>query len=488
MKKKLSFIGILGISLVIAGCGNEKDVTNQTEPAPQVEAEAKQSLIYVPNAGEGTVSVINPNENKVVDTITLGTEQASHGIALSLDGKTLYTGTGFKGKSLLVIDTETKEKINEIKFEEGVHGIDLSPDGKYLYISLNPGLGQEGKGGLAIIKTDTMEKLAEVETDEGPAHVAVTPDGSQVWVANVNADSVSVIDTKENSLIKTIEVGDVPNEVAISPDGKWVFVANVESDLVSVINIETLQVVRTVQAGDGPHGVTVSPNGKELWVANNNSNDVTVIDTATLERKVSIPTGSYANHVAFSENGKWAYVTNKQSNDVVKIDVEKKEIVAKIPVGIDPHEISLEDYVSTNFETINYTFTGQDGKVDSSNQANNNIKQRIKSTRTDSVMIDVLRLVPSDPITGQEKVDFDKNDAYQISLTTHYGDLSSLPLDQNTYLITSNGEKVKPVEWIVQSKDSHHPLYLVIFPKTETGKVTIEVGELSDEPIHLTWE
>lgn len=487
MKKKLTWISIIGMSLVIAGCGNEKDGAMQTAPAPQEKVEVEQSLFYVPNAGEGTISVIDANENKVIDTISLGTKQASHGIALSRDGRTLYTGTGFDGKSLIVIDTETKETINEIKFDEGVHGIDISADGKFLYISLNPGLGQEGKGGLAIIKTDTMEKVADVETDEGPAHVAVTPDGSQVWVANVNADTVSAIDTKTNSLIKTIEVGDVPNEVAISPDGKWVFVANVESDLVSVIEIETLQVVRTVQAGDGPHGVTVSPNGKELWVANNHSNDVTVIDTATLDRKVSIPTGSFANHIAFSENGKWAYVTNKQSNDVVKIDVEKKEVVAKIPVGMDPHEISLEDYVSTSFETINYTFTGQLGEEAKTNQTMNDMEQRIKSARTDSVVVDVLRLEPTDPITGKEKIDFEKYDGYQISLTTHFGDLSSLPLDQNTYLITDNGEKVKPVDWIVQSNDSHHPLYLVIFPKIDTGKVTLEIGELSDKPIQLTW-
>lgn len=487
MKKKLTWIGIIGMSLVIAGCGNEKEVANQKAPAPQEKVDIEQSLIYVPNAGEGTISVIDPNENKVIDTISLGTKQASQGIALSSDGKTLYTGTGFDGKSLIVIDTETKKKINEIKFDEGVHGIDLSADGKFLYISLNPGLGQEGKGSVAVVKTDTMEKVAEVETDEGPAHVAVAPDGSQVWVANVNADTVSVIETKANSLLKTIKVGDVPNEVAVSPDGKWVFVANVESDLVSVIEIETLQVVRTVQAGDGPHGVTVSPNGKELWVANNNSNDVTVIDTATLDRKVSIPTGSYANHIAFSQDGKWAYISNKKSNDVVKIDVEKKEVVAKIPVGVDPHEISLEDNVSTNFETINYTFTGQSAEEATTTQTTNDMKQRIKSARTDSVIIDVLRLAPNDPITGQKEIDFKKYDGYQISLTTHFGDLSSLPLDQNTYLITENGEKIKPVDWIVQSNDSHHPLYLAIFPKNDNGKVTLEIGELDDEPIQLTW-
>ncbi|WP_394237387.1 beta-propeller fold lactonase family protein [Niallia oryzisoli] len=490
--KKFALLGIVGISLVIAGCGNGKDVANQAEPATQKEVKMQQGLIYVPNAGEGTVSVIDPNENKVVDTLTLGTKQASHGIALSLDGKKLYTGTGFEGKSLIVLDTETKETMNEVKFNEGVHGIDISADGQYLYVSLNPGLGQEGKGGLAIFKTDTMEKIAEVETDNGPAHGAVTPDGSQVWVANVNADTVSVIDTKTNTLVKTIKVGDVPNEVAVSPDSKWVFVANVESDLVSVIEIETLQVVKTVQTGDGPHGVTVSPNGTELWVSSRNSNDITIINTETLEQKAIIPTGGSANHVAFSQNGEWAYVTNQRSNDVVKIDVGKKEVVAKIPVGIDPHEISLEDYVSTSSENINYTFANQGSKTVASiptNSENDDMNKRLKSTSINGIGIDVLRIASTDSkVYEQAKVDLDKYDAFQISLTTHSGDLTSLPLDQNTYLIVNNGEKVKPVEWIVQSNDSHHPSFLVIFPKQEAGQVTLEIGELSDDPIQLSWE
>lgn len=492
--KKLLFMGagIIGMSLIIAGCGNEKDVTKQAEPAPQENVETHQGLIYVPNAGEGTVSVINPNENKVVDTISLGTQQASHGIALSLDGKTLYTGTGFEGQSLIVIDTETNEPINEIKFNGGVHGIDLSGDGQYLYVSLSPGLGNDGNGALAVLKTDTLEKIAEIDTVVGSSHVAVTPDGSQVWLAHANGGKVSVIDTKTNTLVKTIKVADVPNEVAISPDGKWAFVANVGSDLVSVIEIDTLEVIKTIQAGDGPHGVTVSPNGKELWVSSRNSYDVTIIDTATLERKAILPTGGSANHVAFSQNGEWAYVTNQRSNEVVKIDVQKKEIVAKIPVGIDPHEISLEDYVSNNFETINYSFASEGIQANTNEQTNserNDLSERFKTTSADGIGIDVLRVVSTDSeVYNVAQVDFEKYDAFQISLTTHSGNLSALPLDQNTFLIPSSGEKVKPVEWIVQSNDSHHPSFLAVFPKQDGGKVTLEIGELSDDPIQLTWE
>lgn len=225
---------------------------------------SEASVFYVPNAGEGTISVVDPMKEETIETISLGTSQASHGIALSLDGKKLFTGTGFDGKSLVVIDTETEKVEKEIPFDAGVHGIDISNDGQSLYVTLMNGLGSE-EGTVAIFTVENMKKIAEVKTGGGPAHIAVKPDGSQVWIANVNGDTIAVMDSKENQIIKTIDVGKVPNEVALSPDGKLAFVANVESDFVSVIDTNQMEVIKTIHAGDAPHGVTVSPNGTEAW-------------------------------------------------------------------------------------------------------------------------------------------------------------------------------------------------------------------------------
>ena len=480
MKKIVMFIGLITFLAVLSGCNSEE--------SNSAEEKMDKNYFYIPNSAEGTISVIDPSKAETIDTISLGTEQASHGIALSLDGNELYTGTGFSAKSVLVIDTKTKEKRKEVKFDEGVHGIDLSPNGRYLYVSLNPGLGGEG-GSLAIIKIENMEIIANVKTDNGPAHVAVTPSGSQVWVANVNGNSVSVINTQTNELIKTIAVGDVPNEVVITPDEKWAYVANVESDLVTVINVETLEAIKTIKAGDGPHGVTVSPNGKELWVSNNNSNDITVIDTQTLTTKLTIPTGSYANHVAFSIDGKWAYVTNRQSNDVLKINAENKEVTSKIQVGSEPHEISLEDYVSSISEPIEYTFEYASESTVSPTKGtpeNVSLEERTRTTNANGVEIQALRLLPTDDTDGS-KIDFEKYEVFQLNLTTHSGDLSSLNLDKNTFLVDERSKKQKPSEWVTISNDAHHPVYLVTYPKIEAPEISLKIENLDKEPVILIW-
>ncbi|GAX91623.1 YVTN family beta-propeller repeat protein [Effusibacillus lacus] len=465
MKKKWLFWLVPVLALAAAGGWGFNKWSNTGEPA---------SVFYVPNAGDGSISVVNPNDGKKVDTIPLGTKQASHGIAISPDGGIIYSGTGFEGKSLLAIDTKTKKIVKELKFTEGVHGIDIGPDGKYLYVSLNPGLGKTG-GGLAVVDTVHFEQKALIQTGEGPAHVAVTADGSQVWVANVNGNTVAVVDARSNKLLKVLPVGKVPNEVAVSPDGKRAFVANVNSNTVSVIDTLTFQTVAEIQAGEAPHGVTVSPDGKQIWVANNKSNDVSVIDGNTLKTVATIPTGAYANHVAFSVDGKWAFVTNRQSNDIVKIDVAKRTVTARIPVGTEPHEISLEDYVAKPSESskapLNKIKTGQSGPV-----------------QIDAEKLGTEDLDSKQQVKDVTKADFEQYEVFRISFTTHSGDLTSLPIDRNVFLISDNKAKVAPAKWIVQSSDSHHPIYLALFPKYQPGKVSLEVGGIGDKPVTFTWE
>lgn len=472
MKKKTFGVGTIiaiGFVLLLTGCNSDKNSLND-QP------------FFVANAGEGTISVIDPTANKEIEKIELGSAQASHGIAASLDGKKVYSGTGFDGKSVVLIDSKSNEIEKEVKFDEGVHGIDLSFDGKKLFVSLTPGLGKEG-GKMAILDTDSFEILSTIDTGYGPAHVAVTPDGNQVWVANVNDESVSVISATDQEVIKTIQVGKVPNEVAITPDAQYAFVANVESDLISVIDVQSLETIKTIKAGDGPHGVTVSPDGEELWVANNKSNDLYIIDTATLSIKAIIPTGSYANHVAFSQDGNWGYVTNRSSNDLIKINRETKEVTERIAVGAEPHEISLEDYVSNSPKKINYQFEAKQKE-----NVSNSIENHRAFTEIQNIVIEAVHI--EDPKTIEDLnfgASLSENEIVAFALTTHSGDISNLIQTNNLSLIDNQENEVTPMEVRALNKDSHHPEFLAIFPIMESIN-SVKVNDINGESVVMEFK
>jgi YVTN family beta-propeller protein len=118
------------------------------------------------------------------------------------------------------------------------------------------------------------------------------------YVANYNANTVSVIDTASNTVVGTIPVGNSPSGVAVAPDGKHAYVANYFGNSVSVIDTVANAVVATVvglaAVGYGAAGVAVTPDGKHAYVTNAAANTVSVIDTATnTVVGTAIPVGTF---------------------------------------------------------------------------------------------------------------------------------------------------------------------------------------------------
>jgi YVTN family beta-propeller protein len=74
-----------------------------------------------------------------------------------------------------------------------------------------------------------------ITVGDHPDGIAVTPNGSYVYVANAYDDTVSVIQTSDNTVVDTITVGDHPDGIAVTPNGSYVYVANAYDDTVSVI-------------------------------------------------------------------------------------------------------------------------------------------------------------------------------------------------------------------------------------------------------------
>jgi len=92
-----------------------------------------------------------------------------------------------------------------------------------------------------------------------PVGLAVSPDGKWVYVANGNANAVSVVDATHNAVVGRIPVGKRPWGIAVSPDGRSLYSADGLSDAMSVIDTRSRKVVASVKVGRQPWGVAVSP-------------------------------------------------------------------------------------------------------------------------------------------------------------------------------------------------------------------------------------
>jgi len=192
---------------------------------------------------------------------------------------------------------------------------------------------------VSVINVPTSLLVNTIPVGSGPWGVAVSPDQTQVYVSNNHGNNVSVISTASSSVVATIPVQSSPFGVAFTPDGTAAYVVNGSSNSVSVIGTESQTVVATVRVQTSPVGVAmaVTSNGTFAYVTNSVSDTVSVIAVGSTPTVVkTIPVGAGPRWVAVAPNSGLAYVENAGSNDVSVISVASNTVTATIPVGTGP--------------------------------------------------------------------------------------------------------------------------------------------------------
>ena len=186
----------------------------------------------------------------------------------------------------------------------------------------------------------------------------------KVYIANENADTVSVIDAASFKVLAPVHVGKMPHNVQMSPDGKvdWV-TNNGEPDLdaspnhremnkaahaemakpgaVWLIDTGTDTVIGKIPVGMHPAHVVLTPDGRFAYITNGGDNSVTVIDAAARSVVATIPVGKFPHGLRFAPDGRQAYVANLKGGTVSVIDVATHKEITQIPVGKGPAQVGL---------------------------------------------------------------------------------------------------------------------------------------------------
>lgn len=298
------------------------------------------------------------------------------------------------GSSVSAIDLGTGT-VTTIPIPVAPHNVDLTPDARFLLAVGTPAGGNHGDGhdhagsdtaGLLVMldPQDLSTPPATVEVGAHPAHVVadrqgrafvslsgsnevvvvdlaqgaaarvktgayphglrLSPDGAELYVANVEDESVSVLDTASLTEAARIPVGTAPVQVGFTPDGSQVYVSLRDENRVAVIGTATREVTGRIEVGPNPIQMIATPDGKQIYVANQGTeaapNDtVSVIDTATSEVAGTLKTGPGAHGVSASADGAFVFVTNIADDSVSVINVARQEVLGSVPVGDRPNGI-----------------------------------------------------------------------------------------------------------------------------------------------------
>jgi YVTN family beta-propeller protein len=113
-----------------------------------------------------------------------------------------------------------------------------------------------------------------------PTNLAVNPVRNEIYVANTQSGTVSVIDAEANRIAATIPVHRLPSFITVDPTGHRAYVANSGSNTVSIVDLDRRREIAVAGTGEQPAVDRISPDGRSLVVSNRGSNSVSVFDVA----------------------------------------------------------------------------------------------------------------------------------------------------------------------------------------------------------------
>src|SRR6185437_3136917 len=140
-----------------------------------------------------------------------------------------------------------------------------------------------------------------VPVGRGPEGFDVSPNGREIWVANAQDGTISIVDMAGKKALRTLDA-DVKsaNRLKFTPDGRLVLVSSLRGPDLAVVDTATGKTVKRIKSGHGAAGVLVEPGGARAFVSCGPDNYVDVIDLKTLEVTGHIDAGKNPDGLAWA--------------------------------------------------------------------------------------------------------------------------------------------------------------------------------------------
>jgi YVTN family beta-propeller protein len=274
----------------------------------EVIASADGRTAWVSIYGGGryhALSVLDLVNQKPLPDIDTGALNGPHGLAF-VGGKLWFTGEG--AKAIARLDPSTN-KIDWIMGtgQNRTHMLHVTPDQRHIYTTnvssatvsfidqvMLPAMGPAGQPRL-----DWNETVIPVgKGDEG---FDVSPDGRELWTANAQDGTLSIIDIAARKVTETLDTKIVgANRLRFTPDGSQVFISSLAIGDLYVYDAASRKEVRRIPIGHGAAGILMDPVAHRAFVACSPDNYIVVVDLKTLQVVGHLDVGGVPDGLAWA--------------------------------------------------------------------------------------------------------------------------------------------------------------------------------------------
>ena len=211
--------------------------------------------------------IVDVEAGTVEATIPTGA-QGSHMLALAPDGRRAYVANIGSG-SVTMLDVGAGTALATTPTGAGAEGIDVSPDGREVWVT------NREANTVMVLDAATLAVRDTLQSPDFPIRVKLTPDGRHALVSNARSGTLRMFDTRTRRPVTTIPMtfdstqtrgtmlgdatGGVPIGIVIEPGGRRAYVANANADVLTVIDLEQRAIAGYISTGREPDGLGWAP-------------------------------------------------------------------------------------------------------------------------------------------------------------------------------------------------------------------------------------
>ncbi len=261
-----------------------------------------------------------------------------HEMVISKDGRYAYTtdnGTmkieqkGKGGNSISIIDLHERKRIGKISTEAYYrpHGISLDPVTGVLAVT------SELPDRVLLVDPARKKLIRNFETKGKTTHMVTFGPGKSgalfAFACNSGEDTVSVVQLTTGH-VKKIVTGQRPEGNVLSPDGALLYVANREANTMSIIDTERQAVINEMKTSSGPVRVAITPDNRTLVYAAMRDRLIEFVDLGTRQISGKVALKGEPVSIAVSKDGKYAFASAEADDIVYVVSVPDRKLIREI--------------------------------------------------------------------------------------------------------------------------------------------------------------
>jgi YVTN family beta-propeller protein len=285
-----------------------------------VIASSDGKTAYVSIYGGGryhALSVIDLVAQKALPDVDTGALNGPHGLAFA-GGKVWFTAES--AKAVATYDPASG-KVDWIMGtgQNRTHMLYVTPDEKQIYTT------NVNSATVSILEKVTLPPM-------GPPPGMQPPQGSQPPPIPPGGNQPR-IDWNQT----VISVGKGDEGFDVSPDGRELWTANAQDGTLSVVDPTTRTVSATLDSKTfGANRLKFTPDGKLVLISSLRDGDLVIYDTASRKEFKRVKIGHGAAGILMDRDGNRAFISCGPDNYVAVVDLKTLEVTGHIDVGGEP--------------------------------------------------------------------------------------------------------------------------------------------------------